>query len=328
MHHRSATSTFHLSALSLVGQGCARLRQSRKMSSLHISALLVARLILSLGGVLSNGFIVIVVIKEWAECRRLASIDQLLLSLGLSNFSASIIETIYYLSRLWTRMLSFLFPQMYFFSFVAVMSTFWFTAWLCMFYCIKIVNSTHPLFTQCKQRISWLIPRLIVGSLVLSVFISLFILENVFKETQLNTPINATNAIKGWTPYGFAWNSGVIILAVGSGCPLLIVFICSVLVVASLCKHICRMTDEESSSRSFQMEGHIKAARTVLSILFIYISFQVAHSLNGIVVTTENGDLFLTTVMAAYAPAQASILLMSNPKLKQAAARILRRTRS
>ncbi|XP_077779621.1 taste receptor type 2 member 41-like [Podarcis muralis] len=31
---------------------------------------------------------------------------------------------------------------------------FWLAAWLCILYCIKIVNSTHSLFLWCKLRIS------------------------------------------------------------------------------------------------------------------------------------------------------------------------------
>nr|XP_020644812.1 taste receptor type 2 member 4-like [Pogona vitticeps] len=294
------------------------------MSSPQISALLVARIILSLGGIISNSFIIATMIKKWAKCRRLASNDQLLLSLGLSNFCASALEIIFYLPRFWTGILL-LFPPLYFFSFIVVMSRFWFTAWLCIFYCIKIMSSTHPLFIQCKLRISWLIPRLLVGSLLISIFI--FPFRNVFVQTQMNITTNATNGIKEMAPYGFTLPLGGIFFVVASGCPLLVVLLCSILVVASLCKHIRRMTDKESCFQGFQTEGHVKAARTVLSLLFIYISFYVAHTLSVTMDWADNGHIFVTIAMTMYSPAQAFILLMVNPKLKQAAARILERTR-
>nr|XP_060615862.1 taste receptor type 2 member 1-like [Anolis sagrei ordinatus] len=206
-----------------------------------------------------------------------------------------------------------------------ILSRHWFTAWLCVFYCLKIVKSTHSLFLWFKLKLSWLVPRLIAGTLVVSLFIAFSMFFSLLRDVQSNmTMINSkisTEILRNRT----VDVPKIFFLIAGSGSPLLVILICSILVVASLCKHIYRMKCKEHYSRSIQTKAHVKAAGTVLSILFLYISFYMVQTLSMTITMGKTEGTFLTIVVIAYPSAQAYILLLVNPKLNQAVNQMLPR---
>uniref|UniRef100_A0A8D0BLN6 Taste receptor type 2 member 40 n=1 Tax=Salvator merianae TaxID=96440 RepID=A0A8D0BLN6_SALMN len=223
------------------------------------------------GGLLSNGFITAVIITEWAKSRSLASCEQLLLSLGVSNIFATFVLSLGFYD--WNTKIIFsntlTFLVYYSFSYIVFMR-FWLTAWLCVFYCVKILNSTHSFFLWWRMRISWLVPRLILGSCVASFLASVIMILSDPKPFQSNGAANITNITKVGEMEELWKNGNIFFLIIGSTCPLLIVFFCSILVVASLCRHACKMTSKGSNLRNLQTEAHVKAARTVLSLLVLY----------------------------------------------------------
>ncbi|XP_062977654.1 taste receptor type 2 member 1-like [Elgaria multicarinata webbii] len=298
------------------------------MSSLQIIAFLVAVADLALCGLISNGFIVTVKITEWAKSKRLTSSNQLLLSIGISNFSTTILLTVYFLCQFSTDFGNSIILQILNgIAVFAVYSRFWLTALLCVFYCIKIVNSNNSLFLWCKMRISWLIPQLLVGSLVISMIVSIFSIRQTSTQSKSNTTANIRNVTQGKTLIPFYTSSQLLFLSIYSGCPLLVVLLCSILVVASLCRHVCRMTSKESSFRSLQAEAHVRAAGTVLSLLILYLLLYLTENVTMLIHTYKNRFVYVF-VLLVYAPAQATILILVNPKLNQEATRMLTRTKS
>uniref|UniRef100_A0A8D0BMR3 Taste receptor type 2 n=1 Tax=Salvator merianae TaxID=96440 RepID=A0A8D0BMR3_SALMN len=281
-------------------------------------------------GLLSNGFITAVIITEWAKRRSLAACEQLLLSLGVSNIFATFGLSLCFYD--WNTKIIFsntlqliLYSNLSYFVFMR----FWLTAWLCVFYCVKILNSTHSFFLWWKMRISRLVPRLIMGSCVVSFLASFFIALTISIQLQSNKTANVTNITKVGKMEELSKSANIFFLIIGSTCPLLVVFICSILVVASLCRHACKMSSKGSNLRNLQTEAHVKAAWTVLSLLVLYISFYLAQTLSSIPKFQKNLFSFLTCfiVMSIYSPVQAAILVLSNPKLKQTASRMLVRTK-
>uniref|UniRef100_A0ABM5FI03 Taste receptor type 2 n=1 Tax=Pogona vitticeps TaxID=103695 RepID=A0ABM5FI03_9SAUR len=296
------------------------------MSSAQIVALLVTVADLALGGLISNGFIVTVTIRDWTKSKRLTSSEQLLLSLGISNLCAIVALYPYYLNAVSANIVSDkskekLFP----FSVFIVTSRFWFTAWLCVFYCVKIVNSTQSLFLWWKRKISWLIPRLLLGSLIIPFLIGCYASQNisVVLTIKSNTMTNVTNGTQGKTVKYLIDSFKFSYYIIGSGFPFLVVFFCSILVVGSLCRHICRIKGNKSSLKTLQTEAHMKAAGTVLYLLVLYILFVVAQSIATSTPLEKEAAVLVSVVMMAYSPAQAAILVMVNPKLKQAATQML-----
>ncbi|XP_060615861.1 taste receptor type 2 member 8-like [Anolis sagrei] len=293
-------------------------------------AFAVVAIVFALGGFISNGFITAVILREWTKSRSLASNEQLLLSLAVSNFWATALLIPFYINATFrddSISNLFLLPGLYLLATFVIMSRFWFTAWLCFFYCIKIVNSTHSLFLWCKLRILWLIPRFLAGSLFCSFLFSAFALQFTSRQIQSNIAVNVTNTTEVKTSKHTLNTFEAFFLAVGSGCPFLVVLLCSILVVASLCRHVCRITGKDIHGRSLQTEVHIKAAWTVLSLLLLYISYYAAHTLSIIVTLGKDEGILAAMVRIVYPSAQASILLLVNPKLKQAATQVLQRVK-
>ncbi|XP_062977649.1 taste receptor type 2 member 8-like [Elgaria multicarinata webbii] len=291
-------------------------------------AFLVAVADLALCGIISNGFIVTVKITEWAKSKRLTSSNQLLLSIGISNFSTTILLTVYFLCKYSTDTGNSIILQILNgIAAFAVYSRFWLTALLCVFYCIKIVNSNNSLFLWCKMRISWLIPQLLVGSLVISMIVSIFSIRQTSTQSKSNTTANIRNVTQAKTLISFYTSSQLLFLSICSGCPLLVVLLCSILVVASLCRHVCRMTSKESSFRNLQAEAHVRAAGTVLSLLILYLLLYLTENVAVLIHTDKNRFVYVF-VLLVYAPAQATILILVNPKLNQEATRMLTRTKS
>uniref|UniRef100_A0A803SLQ2 Taste receptor type 2 n=1 Tax=Anolis carolinensis TaxID=28377 RepID=A0A803SLQ2_ANOCA len=300
------------------------------MPSIQIFVFLLAVADLGFGGLISNGFIATVTIREWTKHRRLASSEQLFLSLALSNICSTILTILYFWGTYVTNnlLLFKIFPA----TFFAAVTRFWFTAWLCVFYCIKIVNSTHALFLWCKMRISWLIPRiswlihrLLLGSLLISLFISFFAFHEFLFEFQSNRTASVANRTQEQTLRKTVDYFKVLFLAIGTSCPLLVVLFCSILSIVSLCRHIHRMTREKSSFRSIQAEAHLKAAQTMLSLLFFYVLFYVGETLS-MTIHFENGkQISAIFVVLLYSHAQAAILVLVNSKLKRTATQILLR---
>ncbi|XP_067320893.1 taste receptor type 2 member 40-like [Anolis sagrei] len=297
------------------------------MSPLESIAVWVTAVVLTISGLISNGFIVTTTIIEWTKFKSLSSSELLFLSLSLSNFVVGVLlfpfsmDDFIIFSFKQSTTLKILFPVAVF----AILSRFWLTAWLCVFYCIKIVNSTHSLFLWCKLRISWLIPRLIAGSLLISFFASLGALEMYPIHCQGNATIFRTLS-QGKTLRASDFRFQLFFIIFGTCSPLLTVLLCSTLVVASLSRHICQMTGKEHF-RDFQRKAHIKATGTVLSLLLVYLSFFAVQIWSVTLDPTYTEKLFISAVMMAYAPVQATILVLSNPKLKQVLTVMVRRTK-
>nr|XP_034961919.1 taste receptor type 2 member 1-like [Zootoca vivipara] len=224
---------------------------------------------------------------------------------------------------------SVIFGVYYFFLTFGLFFRLWVIALLCVFYCVKIVNSTHSLFLWCKLRISRMVPWLLGGSLVITSFDSFITIQNRYISLMGNATVNDANVTQGKSENEFHSSLQVLLLIGNTVCPFLLVFLCSILVVTSLCRHVCRVTGKESKFRSPQTEAHVKAAGTVLFLLILSISFYVAETL--FISGQAEKNIFATsvclTVIISYSPVQAALLVSVNPKLKQAAARMLPRAK-
>ncbi|KAJ7316676.1 hypothetical protein JRQ81_002838 [Phrynocephalus forsythii] len=293
------------------------------MTSLQIIVFIIATAFLVLGGLVSNGFIATLIITEWSKCRRLNSSELLLLSLGVSNVFITVFLPGYFAVHIFSIVtIRHLVGHMLMGgTLFAGLCRYTFTAWLCVFYCVKILNSTQSFFLWWKLRISWLIPRLIVGTVIFSLLVSLALL-NLLPDYH---PGHIASSVTNVTHEEMLELNSLYFLSfvAFTGCPLVVVLLSSILVVASLCSHVCQMTSNESCLKNPQTQAHTKAAGTVVSLLFLYVSFYVGNILIHPEVLTETVRIFAALMMMVYSPAQAAILVFVNPKLKQAASRML-----
>ncbi|XP_074720787.1 taste receptor type 2 member 9-like [Strix uralensis] len=278
-------------------------------------------------GMWINAFIVSVLCVTWLKKKTFNSNEKILLVLGCSRF--------WFLCTTWIYFFfSVIYPWCFFVRpipqlFAAVQSFFncynlWASAFLCVFYCIKIATFRHIFFIYLKLKIDRIVPWLLLGLLFSSLF--LCILAYDFTDKTCCQNLNSTTL-------GNMWQSTVrmdehffpmfFISGLGITTAFLAVIFSVLLLLFSLWRHKCKM--QTNSMKDLSMDAHIKAMKSILSFFFIYsINFICLVLMLIYTSKMENSVVFLTLILQYVFPSVHSlILILSNPKLKKALLRTL-----
>ncbi|XP_074676923.1 taste receptor type 2 member 9-like [Strix aluco] len=278
-------------------------------------------------GMWINAFIVSVLCVTWLKKKTFNSNEKILLVLGCSRFWFLCSTWIYsFFSVIYPRCFSVHpIPQL-----SAAIETFfnsynlWASAFLCVFYCIKIATFRHIFFIYLKLKIDRIVPWLLLGLLFSSLF--LCILAYDFTDKTCCQNLNSTTL-------GNLWESNVriderffpmfFISGLGITTAFLAVIFSVLLLLFSLWRHKCKM--QTNSMKDLSMDAHIKAMKSILSFFFIYsIDFTFLVLILIYATKMENPAMFLTLILQYVFPSVHSlILILSNPKLKKALLRTL-----
>lgn len=201
-------------------------------------------------------------------------------------------------------------------------SSLWFSTWLYVLYCVKIINITHWLLLQIKLRIAGMVPWLLLGSLVISSMTSLPLLWNA-PSTYLCS--STGNCRENSTAHITDWDSSCLYLLllyfVGCFFPLVLSVVTSALLISSLWKHRKTMQCYTDTFRDSMVDVHLTAIKSIISFLILYLSSFVAQILL-ILSTSQSKDVVrvaVSLVVAAAYPSMHSIILITvNSKLKLA----------
>ncbi|XP_030042720.1 taste receptor type 2 member 40-like [Microcaecilia unicolor] len=319
------SSTLALDLLKLVLVTSA----AKSMISKPIVLCLVIFVVESLIGFLANMFIMVVNGLDVANGQLLSPTDLLLTSLALSRFCFQgilmVTHVMYFFPNVTIRIGTFRSFQVLWMFFN--ISSLWLATWLCVFYCARIANFSHPLFVYVKVHISQWVPRLLLVSVLLSLACSLSLTTNLDNLTK-NNEIFANNTpplFIGQTFY-YPW---LIIYISSSAVPFALFWLAATLLLKSLRRHAWQM--QRSNAPALQgpmLTAHHSAIKFIRNFFFFYSSYFVALILQ--VYTTENGaslTCLYNNVVAAYPSLHSVILIISNAKLKQAGARLLHQAR-
>ncbi|XP_078237480.1 taste receptor type 2 member 41-like [Pogona vitticeps] len=266
-----------------------------------------------------NGLMIKAMICEWVHRRRLSPRDQILLSLSASNLACTILEL----------QINFIFESAFVVRILYVWETFavqcrcWFTAWLSIFLCIKIVSCNHYLFHLCKLKISAWVPWGLLGSMIISLFPSFPAFWNFTIVCQRNSTGELSDLAEN---FRLRLNVPYFVLLLGLFLPpLFLVLLCSILTVASLFRHVCRLTGQGPQFTHSQMKAHVKAAIALLTFFFFYLFLTMVDILMMFEPYFTNPSILLTHTLASlfFAPVQAAILIAVNPQLRQEVACLL-----
>ncbi|XP_069707189.1 taste receptor type 2 member 9-like [Phaenicophaeus curvirostris] len=278
-------------------------------------------------GLWINAFIVSVLVIALVRRKCLNSNEKILLFLGCSRFC--------YFCFVWVRSAILIFnPWLYYtrpvprfssaiHSFINF-SNLWTSACLSVFYCIKIVNFQHSFFTFLKAKIDRIVTQMLMGSVLLSLIISVV-------SYKINSDIHCdkTNA----TTLGNFWRlrvkmdeNYVPILSIygfGFATTFLAVSFSALLLLFSLWRHKRRM--QANSVRNISVDAHIKAMKSILSFFFLYsINFICSFLTLVYRSRTDNPMSLLILVFQYVFPSLHSLLLIfSNPKLEKTLLRTL-----
>ncbi|XP_067398932.1 taste receptor type 2 member 1-like [Emydura macquarii macquarii] len=279
-------------------------------------------------GIIANGLMIVVNCREWIRSRKLTCCDMILTSLGISRFFLQCVILInHIISALPPGMkgLCDIWRTFYVVWVYLNILSLWFATWLSVFYCVKIANFSQCLFLWLKQRISGLLPKLLLGSLLVSLVTCLPAVNNIHKKYIGNS----TNMLSGNTTEQCTYNlsSGLSVLSMlGYSFPFFIFIVPAILLITSLWRHKKRMEKNTSCSRDTIAKAHIRAIKGLISFIFFHICYSALLVL-FLSKRFLNSSLyfiwFCVVVVAAYPSGHSVILIMGNPKLKRVAVRAL-----
>ncbi|XP_051470629.1 taste receptor type 2 member 9-like [Apus apus] len=277
-------------------------------------------------GMWINAFMVSVLCIAWVRKKSSNSNEKILLFLGWTRFWSlcilwvgSLIESIYPLCLCVNHLSQLLSAILTFYS----CSNLWVSAFLSVFYCIKIANFQHSFFFQLKVKIDRIVPWVLLGSVLLS--LSIGILEDeIFDEAicHINNFSTTGNVWKQhsknnqhFSPYFLSGFTYAIAFTAVISSALLLLF--------SLWRHKHKM--QMKSLKNVSMDAHIKAMKYILSFLFLYSINFICLVLMMIYKSNESiaVNIFILFFECGLPAVHSLILIFSNPKLEKTLLRTL-----
>ncbi|XP_003475356.3 taste receptor type 2 member 143-like [Cavia porcellus] len=288
------------------------------MPSFPILFFMVIFSLVSLAAVLQNGFMVTFLGREWLRCGTLPAGDMMVACLVTSRLC---LHGISILNNL-VNFFGFCYRTRYldiFWDFVNTL-TFWLTAWLSVFYCLKISTFAHPVFFWLKWRISRSVPRLLLSALFFGVLsaTSTAVGNAVTIQTITSESVHGnctlSHSIITFHRWYFFWHSLMMWLT-----PLLLFLGSIILLMFSLYRHMEQMRGCMLGPCDSSTQAHTVALRS-LSFFFI---FYVLHVLTQFIsrvqlITIWNPWYWVKeTVLYAGIFLHSMVLLLSSPKLRK-----------
>ncbi|NXO90683.1 TA2R7 protein, partial [Certhia brachydactyla] len=278
-------------------------------------------------GMWINAFIVCVLCIGWVKKKTLNSNEKILLLLGCSRFCSLCFSWAYlFLSRIYPNYL-YVHPILQLaVSFQAFFNhcNLWFSACLCVFYCLKIANFRNRFFINLKVKIDRIVPWLSLGSGILALAIGIIAYDIADKPHCNNrTSTRQGNFGKPNIKMDKHFFPSFFLTGFGYAASFMAVILSAVFLLFSLWRHKCKM--QTNSMNSLSMDAHIKAMKSILSFLVMYSINFVCLVLKMVYVTKKRIHMtFLIVVLEYTFPGFHSlILIFSNPKLEKTLLKIL-----
>ncbi|NWI76947.1 TA2R7 protein, partial [Dryoscopus gambensis] len=278
-------------------------------------------------GMWINAFLVCVLCIAWVKKKSLNSNEKILLLLGCSRFWYLCFSWAYCSLSITFANYLFVHPTFQltiFFQSFSNCSNLWFSACLCVFYCIKIANFRNSCFIYLKVKIDRIVPWLLLGSVLSALAIG--IISYDFADQKLSNSHNYTrqgNFLKLSNITDEPFFHVYFIYGFGFVTSFTAVIISALLLLFSLWRHKCKM--QKNTMNNPSMDAHIRAMKSVLSFFIMYSINFAFLTLTLIPSTREkNPMMFLVYIfLYAFPGFHSLILILSNPKLKNTLIRIL-----
>ncbi|KAM4034423.1 taste receptor type 2 member 2-like [Anomaloglossus baeobatrachus] len=209
------------------------------------------------------------------------------------------------------------FPLMIILSSLAF-SSLWSSTCLCFYYCIKIANFGGSFFYKLKTKAPVFIPWLLIISIAASWLLGLVTYLDLYIDIKPVTVLGNGNVT---SIYSFDFKSRCKCLfqtyMLVAAIAFVIIFLTAGAIVTSLCKHMIRMKKSNEGSGNSRIHSHLSAAKTVTSLLLLYLLFYGCMSSVFMALENSDGLIFaLSFIVGSGFPTINSIILIAgNRKL-------------
>ncbi|XP_073416656.1 taste receptor type 2 member 4-like [Dendrobates tinctorius] len=269
-------------------------------------------------GIIMNFLIFYVYYRDFTQGNPLTVCDQILSSMTVSSLllqcTLLITVIIHYAptsALILRRSTIYNFFMIFFFSEVS----FWQTALLSTYYCVKLLNFSHRFFRWLKKTMLTCTMRLMMVTTVVS-----FLINIPFVWTlHLDNPYNVTEDMTG-TTYTFNLQSLHVSLnlMLGSCLPFLVTFTCISLSVQAILRHVWHVGQNGLQFSSARLGSLVWAACTMSLCVFCDLTFSV-NVIGTLLSSFSMTDVLFSicwVILNSYGNVRSIILISGNPKLK------------
>ncbi|KAG9465588.1 hypothetical protein GDO78_018051 [Eleutherodactylus coqui] len=218
---------------------------------------------------LTNLFIFTVNILNWAKEKNLQQVDQLITSISVCNLAEQMLKFIKLLNIFLSNlMLKRVHSVLWY---VVISCNLWFSTFLCVYFCLKIVNVKQALYIRLQRNFYKILPWIFLSSIMGSVLMSApFILK--CSETSSNSTVDSPDITmeRSLRLINFCFYRDLAFL-IFLLIPMLIFSTSAFAIITSLFKHINQVQQNLGGSRGPNMKAHVQASRTVTVFLITYI---------------------------------------------------------
>ncbi|NWX54791.1 T2R40 protein, partial [Promerops cafer] len=204
-------------------------------------------------------------------------------------------------------------------------SSLWFGAWLSVFYCIKVASFTQSFFIWLKLRIARMVPWMLLTSWLCSFMAAIPFAWDVYGvHDNFTAPSSVTNSSVMRTTRKDSLGLLILLCNAGIGMPVILSVVSSILLIQSLWIHTRQMQNNASGFRDPSLEAHMKAIKSVCSLLILYVTYFIAFTflLYNFFLSFSTPKSICIAVMAACPTGHSIVIIWSNPKFRELPARI------
>ncbi|XP_048193918.1 taste receptor type 2 member 41-like [Perognathus longimembris pacificus] len=273
-------------------------------------------------GIVANGFIVVLLSREWLRRGRLMPWDTILLSLSGSRFcqqGVGLVNSFYFFLHLveysrsaGRQLVGF---HLDFFN----STTFWFGTWLSVVFCLKVANVSHPAFLWLKWRLPGLVPRLLLGSVFISFIVTLLffwgnrMVYQAFLISNFSGDLNFNDWSKGLDNHYFM---PLKLTTMAIPCFLFLASI--LLLISSLRRHTQRMQHNAHSLQKPGAQPQSRALQSLVSFLILYALAFMSLVTDAIVFVSSESKWYWPwqSVLYLCVSIHPYILITNSPKFR------------
>ncbi|KAM9305082.1 taste receptor type 2 member 1-like [Gastrophryne carolinensis] len=283
----------------------------------HMLVLMVILVLEVVTGILINGFIVSVVVFDFRKGRTIGGSTKILLCLVFSSsvfnlmITVGLVDYLFGLGMCMVRAATFIYLYL---TVLGVSQCAWHTANLGFFYFIKISNFTTGVFSWLKTRVSSAVPWMLLFDFLASLCNSFLgtLLFSSSLDYSGNTTENSLMSVLSHS--GSALISSTIAVTLLPFSLLLITTVCSIVI---LTKHKNKMEKTTPATDTDRLRKIVsRMTHGLLFYIFFYITMTVACFV--ILAKAHLGFWISMIILSSFCPIQSSILVLTNPRLKDA----------